>query len=205
METNDKTTKETIAPAKPAVVRTVQLSRILHIVQPPEGSPVRRFQGVLSDGNQRGKLVDYRCTQSLWEQIYGSRTESTANYGIRDRFKSVYLVRLARLNPKKPDVLTAVGIDIIPARSFTRGAAPTEYLDNRKTGFEVRLDEALNGFVVEDSYAGLDQKGLVGILDAIRNHDATDRKTFLHAGHRIEHRDDVTWKVTPVKPPAYKA
>jgi hypothetical protein len=202
METTSKT-------EQPQIVRTVQLSRIMHVVSPAEGDPTRRFQGVLNDGATRGKLEVFRCTQSIWEQIYGTRTEKSVDYGIRSKFDSQFLLRFANLNPEEKEaggkpVLTVVGIDMIPSRSYVRGAAPVEYLENRKNGFEVEYREELGGFVVEKTYAGLDQRGLLDIIGAIRAHDG-DRNSFTHNKHRIEKRDSVTWKVTPIKPDIYKA
>lgn len=182
------------------------LERMINVRFPQTGSKERQFQAV----GEGGLLITSKCTQPIYSRILGERNPNTPTaYGlglrqlVHVRFRALY---------DKDDVV--VGLDIIPNRMFTSGAAPAAAGVASRRGFDVHWDEEINGFDVRTehpvtgepmriAYAGMSETQLCDLLDLLRDHDWGSRKLATLMDHRIDKQEDGSFKVKPVKKISY--
>lgn len=93
-------------------------------------------------------------------------------------------------------------IDQIPTKYYERGAVPVKDLDARERGFLMDYDEDLEGFVVNNTYAGMTERQLHTLIGELRESKAF-RTTKRFEGHRVEKVDAVTLRVSPLNIGAY--
>lgn len=183
------------------IVKTELYARFMHVIVPKDDAPYR-VQAV-SDG---GKLVTSKCSPSIYQRVLGERR------GEKNNQFSLGLRRLmhVQFRAHKDETDTIQSLDIVPNRYFTSGAAPRLAGDNVRRGFDIHLDEDLDGFDVwtEDpidgkqtrvTYAGLAERPLFDLLDALRAADWGDKKTINLLDHRFEKIEEGLVRCRPLK------
>lgn len=183
------------------IAKTEVYARFMNVVQPAEDGkgPLR----VQASGDGNGKLHTVQTNARIFSRVRGTRSDDNKkfNLGLRGLTRVKF-----RCHFDSAGIMQAM--DLIPNRLFTSGPAPVSAGDARKKGFEVHVDEELNGFDVwsEDkdgepvriAYAGMSEQQLCDVLDAIRSHTWGNKKTATLAGHKVERADDVTFRVKAI-------
>lgn len=190
---------------KHQIHRTETFARFMHVVAASDNAPLR-VQAV----SDEGKLLTLKCTEPIYRRVLGTRRGEKG-----ERFD----LGLRKLTAVKfrghfdADGLLH-SLDIIPNRFFVSGAAPRVAGENSKKGFEIRWDEDLNGFDVwcEDprtgdkvrtTYAGLAERELGILLDALRGATWKNRKSIELEKHRFERVEEGVFRCRPLEEVKY--
>lgn len=182
-------------PLLPAADYTTEIyERFVHVVTPSEGSPTR-VQVI----TEEGKLRTVKCSPEIYRRVLGTRAGENGNRA------DLGLRKLTRVKFRghKDETDTLRALDLIPNRMFTSGAAPRQAGVAQMKGFDIHIDEELNGFDVwsEDTqnsdpmrineplrvaYAGLSERKLCDLLDALRKSVWGERRSLELLGHKFE-------------------
>ena len=188
--------------SKNKLVRVELLERFVHVEKPQGAGTSLRVQAVREDG----KLVTCKANSDIYDRVLGSRKGDKGerlHLGLRQLTQVKF-----RAHFDEDDVIQAV--DIIPNRSFVSGAAPRVAGDNRKRGFDIHVDDELNGYDVwsEDqrtgdkvrtTYAGLDENALCNLLDDLRAATWTaSKRVQTISGHRFERIEEGVFRCRPL-------
>lgn len=180
-------------------------ARFIHVVSHEEGKPLF-VQAV----NEDGKLITAKCNESVYRRVLGERRGEKGtrfDLGLRKLMQVKF-----RAHYDEKDVIQA--LDIIPNRMFVSGAAPRVAGDAIKKGFDIHIDEELEGFDVwsEDSrtgdkvrvaYAGLSERELCELLDALREATWGSKKSLTLLDHKFEKVEDGLVRCKPLKDVRY--
>jgi hypothetical protein len=183
------------------ISKTETFARFVHVVAPKEGEP-RRIQAV----SENGKLVTARCSEAIFKRVLGERRGEKGerfHLGLRQLTHVQF-----RAHYDDKDIIQA--LDIIPNRMFVSGAAPRAAGDAMKKGFDIHIDDDLNGFDVwsEDSnsgeklrvaYAGLSERELCELLDDLRDCTWGSKRTQTLGKHRFEKVEEGVIRCRPVE------
>ena len=180
-------------------------ARFMHVVAPKDGAPLR-LQAVSEDG----KLITAKCSEPIYQRVLGERRSengSKIHLGLRQLTRVKFRAHIDEND-------TIVALDLIPNRMFVSGAAPRAAGDAIKKGFDIHIDEDLNGFDVwsEDAqtgdpirvgYAGLSERDLCTILDDLRAASWGNKKTLVLGDHKFERVEDGVIRCRPTKDVKY--
>lgn len=190
---------------KLAIQKTEIFARFVHVASKPNSTPLR-VQAV----SEQGKLITAKCKSNVYKRVLGERRGEKGNLfnlGLRNLTQVQF-----RAHYDKDDVICS--IDIVPNRYFLSGAAPRVAGDNSKKGFDIHIDEELNGFDVwsEDpntgdkvrvAYAGLSDKQLYALLDALRDVTWGSKKSVTLENHKFEKVEEGLVRCKPLQDVKY--
>lgn len=180
-------------------------ARFIHVVAREEGKPLY-VQAV----NEDGKLITAKCNEAVYRRVLGERKGEKGtrfHLGLRQLTQVKF-----RAHFDEKDVIQAV--DIVPNRMFVSGAAPRVAGDAIKKGFDIHIDEELEGFDVwsEDprtgdkvrvAYAGLAERELFELLDELRNVSWGTKKSLSILDHKFEKVEEGLIRCRPIKDVRY--
>lgn len=183
----------------------VLYERFMHVVALADGERPR-VQAVSEDG----QLVTAQCNETIYRRVLGVRLDEQSHrfhLGLRQMTKVKFRAHL-----DGDGVIQA--LDIIPNRMFVSGAAPRLSGENTRKGFTIHIDEELDGFDVwtEDprdgekyrvAYAGLSERELCDLLDALRAANWGSKKTLTLLDHKFEKVEEGVIRCRPIKEVKY--
>lgn len=174
-------------------VRSVIIPRILHVVTPKLGA-AERHMVTASDG---GPLTTYLITPGIYKAVLGGRS------GDRNQFSDLGLRGLANVvfRAQITSEELVVGLDILPKRMPTRGAAPVDSGKALTEGFLITRREDIEGFHVPTVHSGMDLATLTDLLDALRERvwkAQTSNVTL--GGYRVERVEPNVFRAKVIAP-----
>jgi hypothetical protein len=187
------------------IKKTEIFARFVHVASKPDATPLR-LQAV----SEQGKLITAKCKANVYKRVLGERHGEKGNLfnlGLRNLTQVQF-----RAHYDQNDEICA--IDIVPNRYFLSGAAPRVAGDNSKKGFDIHVDEDLNGFDVwsEDpntgekvrvAYAGLSDKQLYALLDELRKITWGNKSTVTVENHKFEKVEEGRIRCKPIQEVKY--
>jgi len=199
---------QTIDKKKSTITRSEVVKRIPHFCNPEkvDGKSIYHIQAIYGDGELKTLLA----TRAVWEKVRGERSGAdlqVADLGIRNLASCQFLLHF---NEK-----TVCGIDIIPARYYTRGAAPVTSRNSIRKGFLLNWDADLNGFELTNEnlsekdfesnssfrvgYTGLTEKTMINLLQAIRAAGVVGSRKKAHVveNHKVNLVEEGVYRVIP--------
>jgi hypothetical protein len=198
--------KTTTQPKKDRLTKLV-VERFITVIMRDSTAP-DNVPYALQVNGQMGKLLTFHATPEIWKRVLGTMEETAVstrkNLGLRQLADVRFALHLEDAKaPSKCQKI--VGIDIIPRRMHPSGAAPVSWGDAKKKGFIITWDEEINGFDTLDekeerrgAYAGMTERELSDVLDAVRGADWKTSSTQTLSGHKVT-KDGFSYLVKPLR------
>lgn len=197
--------KTTTQPKKEKLTKMV-IERFITVVMRDADAPDKVPYALQATGLM-GKLLTLHATPDIWKRVLGTMEETAVstrkNLGLRQLADVRFVLHLEA--PKEPyKHQKIVGVDIVPRRMHMSGATPVSWGDAKKKGFTLTWDDELNGFDTLDekeerrgAYAGMTERELYDVMDAVRGATWGTSSTQTLSGHKVT-KDGITYTVKPV-------
>jgi hypothetical protein len=153
-----------------------------------------------------GTLVTLETPESIYRAIVGYRYGDKmqhAHLGIRRYVRCNFLCRIDTSH--QPALLTSV--DVIPNRFHMRGTSPLRAAEAVSQGFDLRWNEALSGFEIENfddagknlrvAFVRMDENDMVELLAGMRKAAWGKKTQLVIAGYPVTKVEEGLYKVRP--------